>query len=298
MDSLVSGAKLLGILTLGFAACPFSGLGGQNPTATYTLGFNTPVDSKLQTQLEAIDARLRAKYQMTSEQTAVGLLDLMQLRLALIHPDREEYAASVPKLGILLAYFQWHPEAITNLPAGTRHALGLMVKASSNKMATKFSTELGLRKIQDVLNSYHLYDTNHGGGIWVGKHYGQGTERIGDPVGDNSHAATVRQLLRFYLLLEQGKLVSPDASRTMREILATPEIPHDPIKFVLGLAGRDRQILRKWGTWQDWRHDSAIVTGPGRHYILAALTHHSKGDEYLSDLAGAVDDALEPAPAR
>ena len=31
---------------------------------------------------------------------------LRTLRLALIHPDRIDYAASVPKIGILLAYFE------------------------------------------------------------------------------------------------------------------------------------------------------------------------------------------------
>jgi len=111
-------------------------------------------------------------------------------------------------------------------------------------------------------------------------------------VGDNSHAATVRQLLRFYLLLEQGKLVSPAASRTMLEIFASPDIPHDDNKFVKALAGRDVQILRKSGSWENWLHDTAIITGPGRHYILVALTQHPKGDEYLVDLAVAVDDLM------
>jgi len=55
-----------------------------------------------------------------------------------------------------------------------------------------------LKQIQAVLNSSHFYDTNHGGGIWIGKHYGAGDERYGDPIGNNSHAATVRQLLRFF----------------------------------------------------------------------------------------------------
>src|SRR5258708_7417959 len=192
---------------------------------------------------------------MIPAQTAVGVFDLNHLSLAMIHPDREEYAASVAKLGILLAYFALHPEAATNLSAETRHELGLMVKASSNEMAAKFSRELGLRQIQEVLNSYHFYDTNHGGGIWVGKHYGQGGERIGDPIANNSHAATVRQLLRFYLLLEQGRLVSPDASRAMREIFASPDIPHEENKFLKGLAGRDREIIRKSGSWEDWLHD-------------------------------------------
>jgi hypothetical protein len=37
----------------------------------------------------------------------------------------------------------------------------------------------GLSRIQAVLNSYGRHDTNHGGGIWVGKPYGKGGERPG-----------------------------------------------------------------------------------------------------------------------
>ena len=152
--------------------------------------------------------------------------------------------------------------------------------------------EHGLPKDNDW---YPVAAPARGGGIWVGKHYGKSPERYPDPVGGHSHAATVRQVLRFFLLLEQEALVSPEASRKMREIFASPEIPHDNIKFVKGLAGRDVQIIRKWGTWQEWRHDAAVVTGPGRHYILVALTRHPKGDEYLVELARAVDDELASA---
>src|SRR5881227_1049072 len=67
----------------------------------YALDYETPVHPVLQAELEKIDADLRAKFGMTSEQTAVGVLDLETLRLAMIHPDRGEYAASVPKIGIL-----------------------------------------------------------------------------------------------------------------------------------------------------------------------------------------------------
>ncbi len=258
----------------------------------YTLDYTTPTNTALQSALEKIDARLRAKYDMTTEQTAVGLLDLNTLRLAMIHPDREEYAASVPKIGILLAYFHMHPHATTNLDAQTRHELGLMAKASNNEMASQFSRELGLKNIQRILNEYHFYDATRGGGIWVGKHYGKGDERYGDPVADNSHAATVRQLLRYFLLLEQGKLVSPAASKTMREIFESPDVPHDDIKFVKGLKGRDVSIIRKWGSWENWLHDTAIVTGNGRHYILVALTKHPRGDDYLVDLAAEADDLM------
>ena len=259
----------------------------------YVLDYTTPVDPALQAKLEQLDAGLRAKFGMTTNQTAVGVLDLNTLRLAMIHPDREEYAASVPKVGILLAYFELHPGAATNLDAQTRHELGLMIKVSSNEMAAKFSRQMGLKQVQAVLNAYHFYDTNQGGGIWVGKHYGKGDQRYGDPVGDHSHAATVRQLLRYFLMLEQGKLVSPAASKTMREIFASPDIPHSDNKFVKGLAGRDAQIIRKSGSWQDWLHDTAVVTGGGRHYILVALTRHPRGDEYLVALAQGVDDLMQ-----
>lgn len=283
----------IGILALAFMFS-FVGCATTPKTrfANYQLGFDASVDPVLQAQIVSLDASLRARYGMTTEQTAVGLLDLNTLRLALIHPDRGEYAASVAKIGILLAYFALHPDAITNLSAETRHELGLMAKISDNEMAAKFSREMGLREIQQVINAHGLYNTNHGGGLWVGKHYGQGCERYGDPVGNNSHAATARQLLRYFLWLEQGKLISPPASKTMREIFESPEIPHDNIKFVKGLADRDLKIIRKWGTWQDWHHDAAVVTGGGRHYILVALTRHPMGDEYLVDLARAVDDLV------
>src|SRR5215470_10685822 len=126
------------------------------PFQNYALDYDSKVDAILQSKLEALDSELRAKYGMIPAQTAVGVLDLKHMRLAMLHPDREEYAASVAKLGILLAYFQLHPEAATNLNSETRHELGLMIKASSNEMAAKFSQELGLKRIQQVLNTYHF----------------------------------------------------------------------------------------------------------------------------------------------
>jgi beta-lactamase class A len=260
--------------------------------ANLTLNYTSTVDGELQTKLEKIDERLRARYGMTIEHTAVGVLDLRTARLAMLRPDRIEYAASVPKIAILLAWFQEHPEAANTLDATTRRELGLMIKISDNEMATKYSRPLGLEQIQAVVASHGLYDAERGGGLWMGKHYGQGAERLRDPVGNHSHAATVRQLLRFYLLLEQGKLVSPAASQTMREIFASPDIPHRDDKFVRGLAGRDVEIRRKAGWWESWFHDSAVVTGSNRHYIVVALTHHAKGDDYLEGFAAAVDDVI------
>ncbi len=265
------------------------------PSASYTLGFDTACDPALQAQLETIDARLRSKFGMEPNQTSAGALDLNTLRLAMVRPDRIDYAASVPKIAILLAWFQLHPESSTGLDPATRHELGLMIKVSDNALAAKYSQLLGLKNIQGVLDSYGLYDAAHGGGLWMGKHYGKGTERYPDPVGGHSHAATVRQLLRYYLLLEQGRLISPAASAAMREIFASPDIAHVQDKFVQGMAGRDAQVLRKAGWWEDWFLDTAVVTGSGRHYIVAAMTRHPKGNDYLVEFAAAVDDLLTQA---
>jgi beta-lactamase class A len=279
-------------LPLLFSACIGNSRHPSVTPETFVLDYNTPVDRRLQNQIESIDTRLRVKYGMTPEQTAVGLLDLDRPRLAMTHPDRIEYAASVAKVGILLAYFQLHPDAATRMDAVTEHELGLMIKASSNEMAAKYSRAMGLREIQQVLNDLGFYDAAHGGGIWVGKHYGPNSERIGDPVANHSHGATVRQLLRFYWLLSRDQLVSPAASQKMRAIFLSPDIPHDDHKFVKALAGRGLTLLRKWGSYEDYLHDSAIIDGAGRRYVLVALTHHPRGDDYLVDLARAVDDVM------
>ena len=95
---------------------------------------------------------------MSPEQTSAGVLDLLTGRLAMIYPDRIDYAASVPKIAILLAYFQLLPDAATSLDAQARHELGLMIKVSDNEMASKYSRELVLQQIQQVLDLYRRRD--------------------------------------------------------------------------------------------------------------------------------------------
>ena len=269
------------------------------PGHDLVLDYDTPLDADLQSEVDAIDASLRKRFDMNASETACGVVDLLAPRVALIRPDRMEYGASVPKIGILLAYFALRHDAAKHLEPDVRRDLGLMAKASSNEAASRFSQELGLANIQRELNARGFYDATRGGGLWVGKHYGLDAEKIPDPVGGHSHGATVRQVLRFWLLLDRGALVSAEASRTMRECFAAPEVPHDDVKFVQGLADRTNvRILRKWGSWEHWLHDSAIVTGPGRRYTIAALTNHANGDAYLVALARAVDDVMQRRASR
>ena len=253
---------------------------------------NTTGDREMTLALGRLDHALRLKLNIEGEQTAVGLLDMKTGRLAMLRADTQYYAASVPKIVILLTYFQTHPEAATSLDGTTREELGRMIKVSSNEMAAKYSKMLGLNAVADTVTSpaYKLYDPLHGGGLWMGKHYGPSDERNRDPLAGESHAATVRQLLRYYLMLEQGRLVSPEASKTMRQIFESPQINHIQSKFVVGLKDRDLQIIRKSGTWSEWFADTAVIKGEGRYYILVSLTHTEHGEAYLTGLARSIDD--------
>lgn len=279
------------LLVFEFIVCGCATKPKPGPWIPMTLDFETTTEAGLQAELESIDGELRTTLHMAEKDAAAGVIDLKTRRIAMIYPDRIEYGASVPKVGILYAYFVLNPD-VSKLNAQVRQELGEMAKASSNEMAAKYSQLLGLKTIQGILNRDGFYDEKHGGGIWVGKHYGITGERYGDPVGDNSHAITVRQMLRFWLMLDQDQLVSPAVSKTMKEIFATPSIPLDDIKFVKALKDRNVKILRKWGEWEKWQHDTVIIEGDDRKYILVGITNHANGDDYLIGLAQRIDDLM------
>gem|GEM_PF-690095 len=261
---------------------------------SYRLDHDTAAEPELQAMLDEIDGRLGAQFGIPDDERAIGVLDLTDLRLATVRPDEMFYAASVPKVCILLAYFETHPEAAAGLPADVRRELGRMIKVSDNQLAAKYGRLVGMDKVQRIIQSkrYRFYDPQRSGGLWYGKHCSEGRPRVGDPLHDHSHGATVRQCLRFYLMLEQGRLVSPAACTRMKEIFASPELELSDSKFARGLQERDLTLIRKSGTWKDWHLDTARVEHGDRVYLLAGITHHPNGAEYLAAAAAAIDDYL------
>ncbi len=279
------------------SAADLAAQGAESGAGPYRFEFDTPVDPGLQAAIEAIDRRLGEALGIADADRACGLIELQGSaagpRLALVRPDAIFYGASIPKVCILLAHFEAHPETAENLDPAVRRDLELMIKRSSNEIAAKYSRMAGLDAIQKVQQSdrYGLYSLERGG-LWSGKHYGIDEPRIPDPAGGHSHAATVRACLRFFLLLEQGRLVSPAASRTMREIFAAPLLEFHDDGFVAGLKGRGVRLIRKSGIWEDWHLDAARIEHAGKVYILAAMARHSRGDEYLSGFAAAADEVI------
>jgi beta-lactamase class A len=256
----------------------------------------------LQKQLENRLKRLNLDTAVRKGNLAVALVDVtdpQHPQLAQVNGDDMVYAASLPKIAILLAAFERIHDGKLKLNKETRQLMTDMIRHSSNTAATTLIHKVGGKYINSVLRSpkYRLYDTRYNGGLWVGKEYAQGVAYQRDPLHNLSHGATAIQVARFYYLMETGQLVSPKMSREMKAIMGDPAIHH---KFVKGLEATqpDAQIYRKSGTWRNWHADSAIVEHDGRTYIAVALAQSPRGGEWLKDLIGELDGIILQQPVR
>jgi beta-lactamase class A len=250
-------------------------------------------DPWLQKGLEDCLATLRLQKAVIEKSLSVTLMDITDLsspRMAYANPNEMMYAASLPKIAILLGAFERIFRGDMELNDKTRDELQEMIRYSSNKAATHLLQQVGKDFLANLLQSprYRLYDPARNGGLWVGKDYSASPAWKRDPLYNLSHSATALQAARFYYLLETGGLVSPGFSRLMKVILGNPAINH---KFVKGLRAThpDARIFRKSGTWKEFHSDSGIIEHEGYRYIAVALTRSPDGGRWLSDLIVQLD---------
>lgn len=235
---------------------------------------------------------------LAAEKLCVALVDITQMdapRVAEINGDTMMYAASLPKIAILLGAIVEIERGRLRLDDDTRAAMTRMIRVSSNQDATIMLNRIGKRRVNAILQSdrFRLYDPLVNGGLWVGKEYAQGVAFERDPLHHLSHGATAMQTARFYYMLENGELANPKLTREMKRMLGNPGIQH---KFVRGLAGRPGvRIYRKSGSWQHWHADSALVEAQGHKYILVALADDPRGGEWLAALAPKMHDLIVPS---
>jgi len=229
---------------------------------------------------------------------AVALVDLNgdSPRFASVNGNVMMYAASLPKIAILLAAYQAFEDGSLEETPDIHQNLVDMIRISSNEAATRVMNQVGVEKIEAVLRDprYGLYDESRGGGLWVGKRYAAEGPRRGDPLFNLSHGATANQVARFYYLLATGRLVSPERSQQMLEDLSDPGLSH---KFVAALRLRApaARLYRKSGTWKDWHSDSVLVRGRHwRNYILVALVQSSNGEKIVNTIVPLVESIIEP----
>lgn len=257
-------------------------------------------DPALQAGLESVIAGLGLREAAAGKQLAVALVDITdprRPRVASVNGNQMMYAASLPKITILLAACERIKQGYLTLNAEVREKMVRMIRNSCNRSATEMMQRVGESFILNTLQSprYRLYDPAHNGGLWLGKPYGKYPAKKRDPLYNLSHGATALQTARFYYLLENGLLVSPEMSRIMKKILSKPAIHH---KFVKGLEAYqpESRIFRKSGTWHQFHADSAIVERNGRRYIAVALAESPAGGRWLSDLIVGMDRLIFATP--
>ena len=253
-------------------------------------------DSQLTSELRQLLERLHVGSQIKQQHVAVSLVDLTDAafpRYAGINDQVMMYAASVPKIAILLAGFEEIRAGRLQYTPAVRDTFTRMARYSSNADASKVTQWVGFDRIAQTLTStkYRFYDPMKNGGLWLGKAYGGSRDYWqGDPLHNLSHGATTLQLARFFTMLAEDKLVDPERCRLMKEVLSKPGINH---KFVKGLSGvPDVTIYRKSGTWRNWHSDAALIEWNGHRYVLAALTEDPDGGKLLEKLAAGAHEII------
>ena len=254
--------------------------------ATRTL--NEAGDLQLQRGLEALVKKQDLADAIKSKQLALVLVivtDPEKPRLAELNGRNMIYAASLPKIAILLGAAVAIDQGRLELDDELRMDMTRMIRNSCNDCATRVLELVGRQELLQILQSpeYRLYDHTKSGGLWVGKDYGPSSAYQRDPVSGLSHGATAFQAARFYYMLQTGTLVSPEQSEMMLEMLSNSAISH---KFVKGLAAYpELEIYRKSGTWRTYHADSALVRTDGLAYIIIALANNANGASWLEQLA-------------
>ncbi len=257
------------------------------------------VDPDLQKSLEQrLAQNPEWKRLVARKKLAVGLVDLSgdTPRFARVNGNQMMYAASLPKIAILVAAYASFEDGSLAETEEVHKDLGDMIRVSSNPAATRLIDRIGMKKIQAVLRDPKIgfYDEKRGGGLWVGKRYASAGPRVGDPMFNISHGATATQVCRFFYLLASGRLINEKRSAQMLEDLSDPRLHH---KFVSQIEDRapDAELFRKSGTWKQWHSDAIMVRGSRwRDYILVGLVESENGEAVLRQLLPAVEELIVP----
>lgn len=245
-------------------------------------------DAQLQLALEATIEKQGLSRAVRKQQLAVVLValsDPQKPRFAEVNGHTMLYAASLPKIAILLGAAVAIDEGRLVLDTELQTDLDNMIRHSCNACATKVLEMVGRKELLRILQApeFNFYDKNDNGGLWVGKDYGPNAAHKRDPLSGLSHGATAFQAARFYYKLHNGTLVNAQQSAMMLDVLSRPGISH---KFVKGLAAYpDVEIFRKSGTWRSYHADSALVRSGKNTYIMVALANDPNAAHWLEQLA-------------
>ena len=184
------------------------------------------IDPKLQAAFEeALDREFGRDFWNLAKAKKVGIViaditDPHKPRVAEVNGDVMLYAASLPKIAIILGAFVQMERGKMTMDEKTRALLNITVRKSSNKAATELLNQVGIENLAEILQSdrYRFYDPKYGGGLWVGRDYGGGKVWKRDPINGISHGASAMQAARFYYMGATGRLVARIARRFFSKV--------------------------------------------------------------------------------
>ncbi|MCW8845691.1 MAG: class A beta-lactamase-related serine hydrolase [Gammaproteobacteria bacterium] len=257
------------------------------------------VDAQFQAALEErLNANPEWKKLIRNKKMAIGVVDMSGEvpRFARVNGNQMMYAASLPKIAILLAAYVSFEDGSLQETDEIMTDLQDMIQVSSNSAATRMIDRIGMQKIQSVLRDpqYGFYDEKRGGGLWVGKRYASTGPRSGDPLFNISHGATATQVCRFFYLLATHRLINEHRSDQMLADLVNPHLHHKFVSQLDELAPK-ATLFRKSGTWRQWHSDAIMVQGvKWRNYILVGLIESEHGEQILRSVLPAVEELMVP----
>lgn len=281
-----------------------SDLSAQMATVPFTANeakykpFKSVNDKVLTNQLiEKMNTNPQYAKLIKNKKLCIGVVDISDHDnpvYASINGDHMMYAASLPKIAILLAVMDAVDKKEVKMTPEIDSDLQRMIRYSDNQASTRMIDLVGYEKIASVLQDpkYELYNKKKGGGLWVGKRYASGGRRFPEPLKGLSHAATANQVCKFYYMLAYGQLVNFSRSVQMLGYMSEPGIHH---KFVncLDKVCPDADVYRKSGSWKSYHADSVLVIGKGwRSYILVALVEDPQGEQIIRGLLPMVEELL------
>jgi len=269
----------------------------QSATPSWALERPCPLDGdrniRLQAGLEQLLERLNLDGPAREGRLAVALAmvdDPDHPQLAYVNGQQMFYAASLPKIAILLGAAVELERGRLSMDPQLSQDLNDMIRFSCNACATRVLERIGRERLLKILEDPDLlfYDRNSTGGLWVGKSFGGEPAYRRDPLAGLSHGANALQVVRFYCALQGGTLVNERQSAMMLETLAEPGIEH---KFVKALAPyRVDEVFRKSGTWRQYHADSALVRVAGHSYVMVALAQDPRGSAWLERLGAGLHE--------
>ncbi len=254
-------------------------------------------DANLQHRLQdELDSNPTLRRLIASKKMSLGLVDLSDVsrpKFAGINEHTMLYAASLPKIVVLLAVQEAIDQNELNETKAIRDDMNAMIRFSNNAATTRLIDLVGYQKLEAIVRhpKYRFYDEQNGGGLWVGKRYSKKGNTNREPLKQLSHAATAFQVCRFYYYLCYGKLINYERSKDMLDIMKNPGIKH---KFVYALKSinPDAELYRKSGSWKNWHADSVLVWDADKRYIVVALIEDPNGEAIIRQLIKPIESIL------